>query len=70
MLLSGSVALAPRVGAVVGTIDLREEQSAPRQRQPSAVRKPWPTSAGVTRGARAAHAFGLGHYFDPKPKVF
>ena len=54
----GGASTACRRGGCVGTIDLREEQSAPRQRQPSAVRKPWPTSAGVTRGARAAHAYG------------
>ena len=39
MLLSGSLAPALRTGALVGMIELREAQSAPRQRQPSAVRE-------------------------------
>ena len=34
MLVSGSLAPAPRVGAVVGTLELREEQSAPRRHSP------------------------------------
>lgn len=53
MLSTGLLAPAPRAGAVVGTIELREAQSAPRQRQPSAMRKPWPMSGGVSRRARA-----------------
>ena len=53
MLVSGSLAPAPRVGAVVGTLELREEQSAPRPRQPSAVRKPCTASPGVKREARS-----------------
>ena len=56
MLVSGSLASAPRTCAAVGTIELSVAQSAPRQRQPSAVRKPWSPSAGVSRGARVAHA--------------
>ena len=39
-LVSGSLAPAPRTCAAVGTIELSVAQSAPRQRQPSAVRKP------------------------------
>ena len=53
MLLSGSLAPALRTGALVGMIELREAQSAPRQRQPSAVREPWSASAGVSRAARS-----------------
>ena len=37
-------------------IELSAVQTAPRQRQPSAVRQPWSPSAGVSRGARVAHA--------------
>ena len=53
MLLSGSLVPALRTGALVGTIELREAQSALRQQQPSAVREPWSASAGVSRAGLA-----------------
>ena len=56
MCLSGSLAPAPRACVAVGMIELSAVQTAPRQRQPSAVRQPWSPSAGVSRGARVAHA--------------
>ena len=50
--LSGSLAPAPRTGAAVERIELREALSTPRQRQPSAVRKPCTAIPGVKRKAR------------------
>ena len=68
MLVSGSLASAPRTCAAVGTIELSVAQSAPRQRQPSAVRKPWSPSAGVSRGARVAHANERSRRTTRKPR--
>ena len=47
MLLSGSLAPASRTCAAVGRKELREAQSAPRQRHPSAERKPRTPSASM-----------------------
>ena len=52
MCLSGSPAPTPRTGTAVGRIELREAQSAPRQRKPSAVHT---VKSGVARATR--HSF-------------